>query len=186
MRDDPYDEAGFREFLLPRPADDRPLTARLTPSHGHAITRLMRRLIADLERYYPIEKAALAIYDRLRDRLCVSHLHYDGQFKTGLTLALPDRRSLMYQILQQGFPIADNYPQQITAGIVERKIILGERTRSVLIVPLIHDGDYLGVISLASPRESAFSLYLDGVGETMVARFVAELGNVLRETAGAG
>ena len=27
---------------------------------------------------------------------------------------------------------------------------------------------------------------LDGVGETMVARFVAELGNVLRETAGAG
>lgn len=175
MQDNSWDESDFTEYLMPQPIQTRALSARLTPAHGSAITRLMRRLLADLSQYYPIEKASLALYDPSSDRLSVSHLYLDGKFKTGLTLALPDHRSLLYQVLQQGFPIADNYPEQIAAGVVERKILLGSRTKAALIIPLIRDGNRLGVLSLASSKDSAFSIYLDGVGETMVARFAAGL-----------
>jgi GAF domain-containing protein len=186
MQDNNLDESDFTEFLMLQPVQKRALSARLTPAHGNAITRLMRRLLADLNQYYPVEKASLALYDPDNDRLSVSHLYLDGRFKTGLTLALPDHRSLLYQVLQQGFPIADNYPEQVAAGIVERKILLGNHTRAVLIVPLIRDGNRLGVLSLASPKDSAFSIYIDGVGETVVARFAADLEDTFSEPANAG
>jgi hypothetical protein len=56
----------------------------------------------------------------------------------------------------------------------------------VLIVPLIRDGNRLGVLSLASPKDSAFSIYIDGVGETVVARFAADLEDTFSEPANAG
>lgn len=185
MQDNSWDESDLTKFLMPQPVCTRALSARLTPAHGNAITRLMRRLLADLNQYYPVEKASLALYDPSNDRLSISHLYLDGRFKTGLTLALPDHRSLLYQVFQQGFPIADNYPEQVAGGVVERKILLGNRTRAVLVVPLIHDGNRLGVLSLASPKDSAFSIYLDGVGETVVARFAADLEDTFSKSANA-
>jgi transcriptional regulator with GAF, ATPase, and Fis domain len=181
-----FDDSDYSEFLMLRSQQARSSSIRFTPANSDIITRLMRRLLAELDHYYPIEKASLALYDPVDDRLCISHLHHDGAFKTGLALALPDGRSLMYQILQQGFPVADNYPGHITAGVVEKKILLGDQTKSVLLVPLVHDGDRLGVLSLASPKESAFSIYLDGVGESMIRRFAGDLSAVFAQAVSAG
>jgi len=186
MQDNSFDDSDFSEFLMPRSQQAQPSSIRFTPANGDAITRLMRRLLGELDHYYPIEKASLALYDHAGARLCVSHLYHDGTVKTGLALALPDGRSLLYQILQQGFPVADNYPELIAAGTVEKKILLGSRTKSVLIIPLIHDGDRLGVLSLASPKDSAFSIYLDGAGESTVGRFVTDLEDVFSKVVNAG
>ncbi len=186
MQDNSFDDADFTEFLMPQAGSVRPFSIRLTTVNGDAITCLMRRLLADLDHYYPIEKASLALYDPGGKRLFVSHLYHDGDFKTGLALALPDSGSLLYQILQQGFPVADNYPELIASGIVERKILLGPGTKSVLIVPLIHADCRLGILSLASPKESAFSIYLDGVGESFVRRFGAALDTIVSQAVGAG
>lgn len=186
MQDSGFDDSEFTDFLIPQSKPAGAFSARLTPARGDTVTHLLRRLLADLGHYYPIEKASLALYDPLRDRLCVSHLCLDGKIKTGLTLALPERRSVLYQILQQGFPVADNYPEQVTAGVVEKKILLGSRTKSVLIIPIIHDGNRLGVLSLASQKDAAFSIYLDGVGESLVTRFADALENAFSTTAGVG
>lgn len=186
MQDYNLDDSEFTGFLMPHSTSAGMFSAPLTPAQGDTVTRLLWRLLADLNHYYPIEKASLALYDPAGDRLCVSHLFHGGEVKTGLTLALPDGRSLLYQILQQGFPVADNYPEQIAAGVVERKILLGSRTRSVLIVPLIHDGDRLGVLSLASPKDAAFSIYLDGAGESFVRRFAAALAEVFSKAVTTG
>jgi len=186
MQDNSFDDSEITEFATPPQTGIWPFTARLTQVHGDAVTRLIRRLLVDLNQYFPIEKASLALYDPSSDRLCVSHLYNDGEVKTGLALALPDGRSLLYQILQQGFPIADNYPESITAGTVEKKILLGSRTKSVLIIPLIHGGERLGVLSLASAKGSAFSIYLDGVGESIVARFAAALEDVFENAVSPG
>ena len=45
-----------------------------------------------------------------------------GVLKSGLTLTIPGRLSLLYQVLMQGYPIVDNYPQLISKNIKIRFI----------------------------------------------------------------
>ncbi len=184
MQDNNLDDSNFTGYAIPQAISGGVFSTRLTPAYDDAVIGLLRRLLADLSHYYSIEKASLALYEPADGRLYISHLYTDKAVKTGLTLVLPDSDSLLHQILQQGFPVADNYPKQIAAGVVEKKILLGSRTRSVLIVPLIHDGNRLGVLSLASPDDAAFSVYLDGVGESYIRRFVVALEDTLLRVVG--
>jgi len=147
-------------------------------SNHKVIHRLLKGLISRLNRSYTIEKASLAIYDQENNNLRVTHMLTKGTLKSGLTLTIPNQTSLLYQVLLQGYPVVDNYPELISANIIEQKILLGRRTQSVIVIPLIYDCHKLGVLSLASPDESAFGLYLDGVGEDMVAEFVGSLGQM--------
>ena len=134
-----------------------------------SLESLLQKTLARLGRFYSIEMAALVRYFDERDNLHITHIYKDHAWHTGLTLIIRNTISTMYQVLAQGFPVADNYPRQISTNIIERKILLSETTRSVLIIPLIYDGRKLGVLTLSSPDEGAFGTYLDGVGEGIVA-----------------
>lgn len=140
-----------------------------------AATRALNNLLLSLKRMYTIDKAALIIYDENIDRMCVTHFMSRGVMKSGLALTIPNQSSLLYQILRQGFPVADNCPQLMSDNIIERKILLSPGARSVVIIPLIDNFRRLGLISLTSPIDSAFSVYIDGVGEDHVADFAHEL-----------
>ncbi|MCP4567823.1 MAG: hypothetical protein GY841_09625 [FCB group bacterium] len=138
------------------------------------------QLIEKLGRFFVIDKASLAFYDDNAKRLRVTHMYDNRSLKTGLTLNFPTKGSMLYQVLAQGFPVADNYPDHISAGIIEKKILLNNATRSVLMVPLLLDSTKLGLLSLASSNENVFGLYLEGVGVGMVEQFVGLLGNILK------
>ncbi len=173
MEYDCRDDSGAGRFLSDRiGAPERSITS-LTRTERRVITDAMRQTLYDLDRFYSIEKASLALFDTVKDRLCITHLYLDGTFKTSITLALPDRRSLLHQIYYQGFPVADNYPSLLAGSVIEKKILTGDEILSVLVVPLVCDGDRLGILSLGSTREAAFSPYLEGLGENIVNRFAA-------------
>jgi len=162
---------------------DQPLK-RITPdimtpvAHdiiNHELDIYFGRLVSKFNRLYSIHRASLAFVEASGKRLKVTHIHENGRVKSGLALALKASNSVLYQILLQGFPVADNYPNHITANLVEKKIILADSSKSALIIPLSHDGFRFGTISLASPREHAFGTYLNGTGEDITREFVSEL-----------
>ena len=179
-----YDEL-FEDFddLKPTPP---PLFGVITSGLG---TRLaghkefngnFRRLIDKLGRFFEVGKASLIFHDAQAERLRVTHMYERQTLKTGLSLNFPTTGSMLYQVLKQGYPVADNYPDHITTDLIERKILLNNSTRSVLIIPLIVDSARLGLLSLSSPKEYAFGLYLEGVGEGMVGDFIKVLCDILK------
>ncbi len=186
MLEDFFDDSNAGRNVSAQARAARPSIPSLTRDDRTRITRMMQRAIEDMERHYAVEKASLALYDHTRDKLCITHLYLNGTFKTSLTLILPDQHSLLYQIYDQGFPVADNYPSLLASTVIEKKILMGPNTRSVLIVPLIHEGIRLGVLSLASADSAAFSTYLEGVGEKALICFAAALNAVILEAAAAG
>lgn len=145
------------------------------------IIRHFKNLLNGLSRHYTIEKASLALHDVDRDCLKITHMLTRGAMKSGLTLTVPKDTSLLHQIFMQGFPVVDNYPELVTRNLIEKKILLASTSRSLLIAPLTYDGTRLGVLSLASPDEGAFGLYLEGVGESLVGKFVIGLGEILTQ-----
>lgn len=151
----------------------------ISRSHHKMINRLLKKLIAKMHRFFEIEKASLAIYDADREALRVTHLYSKGALRSSLTLTIPSRSSLLYQVLHQGFPVADNYPELVAENVIEKRLLLTAATKSILVIPLIHDGRRLGLLSLASPRDSVFSVYFEGKGENVVADFVERLVHVL-------
>lgn len=143
------------------------------------VETLFNQLIKRLHRFFNINKATLTFYDGTVKRLRVTHIYENGLSRRGATLNFPIDNSLMYQVLTRGFPVADNYPEQITGNLIEKKILLSKNARSVLIIPLQLGQTKLGLLSLASSEEAAFGLYLEGVGEEVVGELTAGLHTAL-------
>ena len=178
-------EAGMDENSIALPEINIDVSASVVDTWvvvDEAIAKMFRRLIVRLGRLFPIEKASLALYDPDKNRLCVTHMFAKRTVKAGLTLTIPSRNSILYQILEQGYPIVDHYPELMTSDLVERKLLLGSAARSVLVIPLVSGGVRLGLASLTSSESTAFSLYLEGEGEEIVDQFVERLEALLPAT----
>jgi transcriptional regulator with GAF, ATPase, and Fis domain len=143
------------------------------------VDSLFGRLMRRLEPLYPINLASLALYDASLRRFQVMHVVDDRGPKTGVALSIATDESILYQVFCQGFPVVDNTPEQMPASPVERKLLISPSTRSILMIPLIHGDLEMGVLSLSADRENAFHPYLDGVGKTIIDRFVRMLGPAL-------
>lgn len=146
------------------------------------IDSLFERLMCRLEGLYPISKASLALYDPAARRFQVMHVLDRRGLRTGVRLTIATDDSILFQVFCQGFPVVDNTPEQMPASPIERKLLLSEQTRSVLMIPLRLDRQEMGVLALSADQENAFHSYLDGVGTAIVDRFVRLLGSALSAT----
>lgn len=141
------------------------------------ISTQLSRLIRKLGRFYPIDKGSLAIYDERTNQIHISHIYRNHGITSSMTLVIPAEGGTLHQVLKQGYPVADNFPDCFSESIIEKKLLLSHETMSLLVIPLISNGVKLGLLSLSSPKASAFGIYLDGVGTAMVDNFVEELAN---------
>ncbi len=139
------------------------------------ITGLIRQTIGKLSRLFSVSKASLAHFNPGNQNLHVTHIYKNNRLNQGLTLIIQPEKSVMYQVLMQNYPVADNYPKHITSNVLERKIMLSDKIRSVLVIPLAFDCYKLGILTLSSTDESAFGTYLEGVGEGIVTELSAAL-----------
>lgn len=147
------------------------------------IDSLFGRLMCRLEGLYPISKGSLALYDPAARRFQVMHVLDRRGLWTGVRLTIATDDSILYQVFCQGFPVVDNTPEQMPVSPIERKLLMSEQTRSVLMVPLYRDSQGMGILALSADHENAFHPYLDGVGTAVVDRFVRLLGSALSSSA---
>jgi transcriptional regulator with GAF, ATPase, and Fis domain len=139
------------------------------------VTEAIRTTISKLSRFFSIEKASLAYFNFGNQNLHVTHIYKSNRLNKGLTIIVQPENSVMYQVLMQNYPVADNYPDHISTHVIERKILLSDKTKSVLIIPLTYDCYKLGILTLSSQEECAFGTYLEGVGEGPVKDLSAAL-----------
>lgn len=147
------------------------------------ISTMLFRLIGKLSRFYPIDKGSLAIYDEASNHLHISHIYRNRSISSGMTLTIPVNRGTLHQVLKQGYPVADNFPDCFSESIIEKKLLLSQETMSLLVVPLSANGLRMGLLCLSSPKPSAFGIYLDGVGTAIVESFSDELADKILITA---
>ncbi|MEE9442618.1 MAG: hypothetical protein V3V99_08110 [candidate division Zixibacteria bacterium] len=151
------------------------VTDFLNPAANKKIRDLLQNLLGRMGRFFNIERGALSFLDAQNEKMHISHMLKNGHINTGVTLVIKNKSSIMYQTLDHGFPVADNFPEHISSSTIEKKILTSDATRSVLMIPLITDSVRIGVLSLSSRDECAFGTYLEGVGKGFVDDFADRL-----------
>jgi transcriptional regulator with GAF, ATPase, and Fis domain len=155
------------------------LTDCLTPRTNRKISDLLQNLLSKMGRFFNIERGALSFLDTQNEKMRITHMLKNGHINTGVTLVIKNKNSIMHQTLDHGFPIADNFPEHISNSTIEKKILMSENTRSVLMIPLITNSVRIGVLSLSSKDECTFGTYLEGMGKGFVDEFTDQLYQML-------
>lgn len=155
------------------------LTDSLTPKTNKKTSELLQNVFSKMGRFFNIERGALSFLDAQNDKMRITHMLKNNHINTGVTLVIKNKNSIMYQTLDNGFPVADNFPEHISNCNIEKKILMSEVTRSVLMIPLVQDSIRIGVLSLSSTDECAFGTYLEGVGKGFVDEFTKQLSRML-------
>ncbi len=168
------DFEGIDDFLAGSATPDlRPVNASLV--NDPEVGDHFRRTVSKLGRLFPIDVASLIFWDEENKLLRAVYRYENGSLAKGLVLAFPPDNSLLFQTLQQGFPVADNYPDLLTTHVIEKKLLVSPITKSVLIIPLRDAGRKIGLMTLSSQQETAFGMYLDGIGQGIIDAFIGNL-----------
>ncbi len=130
------------------------------PAQFFAITK-------KLSKFFSISGAVLIVHSKKDDCLKAIALKGDSYTREGLAISLPKTMSLLYDVFSDNEPYIENYPDGFPGNFVERKLILGEDTRSIIICPTRHEGRPNGLICFASPVPYAFVLFEDGNFDAM-------------------
>ncbi len=115
-----------------------------------------------LGKFFSISGAVLIVHSQKDDRLKVIALKGENYTREGLAISLPRSMSLLYDVFAGNEQYIENYPDGFPGNFVERKLILGEDTKSIMIYPTRHEGQPNGLICFASPVPYAFVLLENG------------------------
>lgn len=115
-----------------------------------------------LSKFFSISGAVLIVHSQKDDCLKAIALKGENYSREGLAISLPRTMSLLYDIFSTNEQYIENYPDGFPGNFVERKLILGEDTRSIMICPTRCEGEPNGLICFASPVPYAFVLLGNG------------------------
>lgn len=120
---------------------------------------LFVRLTTKLDKFFAIHKASFAGFDKDKDLMRVPIVLQEGEIRSGLILSFAGEKSMMKNVLESGNIYIEDFPRQAVGNIVERKLLLLDRSNSLSIIPLCHNGIALGTLNFASPAPFAFSIF---------------------------
>ena len=122
------------------------------------INRLFFSFIKKLNRFLPINRAALVIYSN-RDKVLKVIALKGETAREGLALTLPAGNSLLGRVYNSRATYIADTPFFFSGNFFERKVLIGPGTKSVLVTPIITGGKAYGLICLSSTKEFAFENY---------------------------
>jgi len=141
------------------------------------INKLFFSFTKKLNRFLPISRAALVIHSQRDKNLKVIALKAESA-REGLALSLPSENSLFYRVFNSRSIYTADYPFNFSGNFVERKIMVGPDTKSILVTPLMTGGNIYGLICLASPQEAAFRYYDHSIMERVFRKLGLAVGDL--------
>jgi hypothetical protein len=112
-----------------------------------------------LDKFFAIHKGSFSIHDPSKNYMRVPIVLQEGEVKSGVVISIAGEKSLMRNVLNNGSIYVEDFPKQAVGNIVERKLLLLDKTSSLAIAPLCHNGVQLGTMNFASPAPFAFSVF---------------------------
>jgi hypothetical protein len=119
---------------------------------------LFMKLCAKLDKFFAINRASLAFYDKYDDLMKISHIKVGKEYKNGVQINIMASKTLMKRVLDDGNIYVRNFFQFIDGIELEKKILLDNSSRSMALIPLIWEDEKIGTFNLTSKSYLAFSL----------------------------
>jgi hypothetical protein len=139
---------------------------------------LFLHLTSKLDKFFAIHKGSFSVYDGEKDYMRVPIVLQNGELKSGLIISVAGKKSLMRSVLQHGTIHVEDFPRQVVGNIVERKLLLLDKTNSLAIIPLRYDGVDLGTLNFASPAPFAFSIFSSHLFDYLFTRVAERFGTL--------
>jgi hypothetical protein len=137
------------------------------------INKLFFAIAKKLNRAFDITSAVLVIRSVRDSSLKVIAIKKDHYSREGLALTLPDRDSLLYNVLRKASLHTEYIVENFSGNFIEK-------SRTLAICPIISNNSVSGLLCLASPSSSAFELFENGALDSIL----KQLGSIMAGTAG--
>jgi hypothetical protein len=144
------------------------------------INKLFFAIAKKLNRAFDITSAVLVIRSVRDSSLKVIAIKKDHYSREGLALTLPDRDSLLYNVLRKASLHTEYIVENFSGNFIEKKLLLDDKSRTLAICPIISNNSVSGLLCLASPSSSAFELFENGALDSIL----KQLGSIMAGTAG--
>ena len=110
-----------------------------------------------LYKIFSISAAILVLHSNRDHSLRVIDIKKAGYSGEALSLILPDKDSLLYSVYRDETIFSESDPDKFNGNFLERKLLLDQTTKSLVICPINDDGRISGLLCLASSLPSAFN-----------------------------
>jgi GAF domain-containing protein len=141
---------------------------------------LTRKLCDHLE----ISRGILIVRDEFGARLVAVSTFEDGCIRKNLSLQVPESSSFFEHVAGDGRPFTDEYYGMFSGNSFEKRLLLGDDTRSYAILPLNHDGKIVGLLALSSAEPAAFATVEEGFLGNIADKLAAHINRQLNQPDG--
>jgi len=124
-----------------------------------------------LEKVYAIKRGFLAIRDGDLTRFTAVASWRQGHERRNLSLALPQRGSLLQKVAEDGQVYAETFAQLYDGNMIERRLLMDDDTQAFMLRPLKHAGRVVAMLAYASDDENAFAAFNESVIDPLIDRF---------------
>ena len=131
----------------------------VTVSRAVSRNDMLVSLTNRLDKFFSIHKSSYSDYVPERAMMRVPVICDQDDVKSGVIIGVDADKSLMHNVLESGLLFVSDFPEHAVSNPVERKLLLNTDTKSLAIIPMIHEGNFIGTLNFASAASSAFSLF---------------------------
>jgi hypothetical protein len=164
----------------------RPEAGDIAASMSDLRTRISkRRSVRDifkssckfLDQFLPLKRASLALYDAARDKFVISTVRSGHGYGSGVKFELAAANSILSSVNQETGAFVLKPPYPIDLPFMDSKVILGEDTGAVALIPLRNGKGLIGTFNLGTEA----ALDLEQYRSNLFVRFATELTRRLEE-----
>lgn len=121
------------------------------------IHQLFFAITKRLNKIFSISVAILVSHSNRDHSLKVIDIKKTGYSGEALSLILPDKNSLLYSVYRDETIFSESDPDKFNGNFLEKKLLLDQTTKSLVICPVRDNGQISGLLCLASAMPSAFN-----------------------------
>jgi hypothetical protein len=140
-------------------------------SNHESINDIFKTSCKFLNQYMPISQASLALYNSQTDAFSVSAIRTGNRYGFGVEFKLDARQSLLSRAKDSTNSVVTEAPPSRDLRFLDSKILLGDGTSSLAILPLRRGDQFLGTFNLGTE----VALNLQHYDDNLFAHFAQEL-----------
>ena len=139
------------------------------------LAELFRGLTRTLQTSLAIQRGVLIVREQSAARLLAVSTFERGAVRKNLSMCIPDSASFFEQVAGDGNLFTDDYYGLFSGNSFEKRLLIGDDTKSYAVVPLKCDGRVVGLLAFSSTEQAAFTAVEEGLLSGLTDRLAAHI-----------
>ncbi len=164
-----------RDYLRPKEEKPFPVDFQHLQEQGADVSEMFAQLTDELSRQFHINRGVLVVRrDDTRHLAAVSTWN-NGSLRNGLSVNLPPHSSLFEKVAEHGCVYTESFCDSFSGNFFERRLLLGEDSRSFVVQPLKNEGKVIGLLGYSSEEPTAFTMFEEGALDKVAQDFATAI-----------